>query len=327
MRRIASHRIASHRIASHRTTPYTFLFLFSRAKRTCCRRGRCVLCYECLATRCGGHNAHELCDPLEAATWLQSVRADLHTTLVGRRRADEHVLARYVGALTDVPAQYLYPIYVRVSANECAARLADPLLVECTCNFMRYTLKPFAALLRALLEPLTQNVADARQIKRRLHAYVHSQDLTFFGQLSSRFRRTWEQSSRRSRWPSSRRSPTNSARRSRTLRISCAAARSTRRDADAFDMAADCLSPLTAIALNAQLSGTAATMQLEEARAALAVLVRGQRSVDGRRARRGSRAQPLRARFRRVPRAQVAAELAAAHESALHAHICRALAR
>ena len=67
--------------------------------------------------------------------------------------------------------------------------------------------------------------------------------------------------------------------------------------------------------------------QLEEARAAVAALIRGRRDVDGRRARRVSRAQPFRALFRRVPRAQVAAELSAAPDCALHEHLRRALPR
>ena len=100
------------------------------------------MCYECLATRCGGHNEHDLCDLLEAAAWLQSVLADLQATLVSRLLANEQVLARYVGAIIE-PAQYLFFIYVRLSANECAARLADPLLIERTCNLMCYTLEPF----------------------------------------------------------------------------------------------------------------------------------------------------------------------------------------
>ena len=40
------------------------------------------------------------------------------------------------------------------------------LLVERTCDFMRYTLEPFAALERALLEPLAQTVTDARRLMR-----------------------------------------------------------------------------------------------------------------------------------------------------------------
>ena len=153
------HLIASHRITSNRIAPLPTLSSFS-----CIEQDVRVVsaagepCYKCLATRCGGHNAHDLCDPFEAAAWLQSVLADLQATLVDRRRADEHVLARYVGALT-VPAQYLYLIYVRVSANECAARLADPLLIERTYNLMHFTLEPFAVLLRALLEPLAARAA------------------------------------------------------------------------------------------------------------------------------------------------------------------------
>ena len=147
-------------------------------------RCRCPVCDECVAKRCGENAAHDLCDLLEAASWLQSVLADLLTTLIGRWRANEHVLALYVGALTDVLAQYLEHIYERVSAEEYASRLADSLLVELTCNLIRFTVDPFSAPLHALLEPLAQNVADAPQVEPRLHTFVHSQDLTLFGQLS-----------------------------------------------------------------------------------------------------------------------------------------------
>lgn len=105
-------------------------------------------------------------------------------TLIVRRRADEHVLARYTHLLTDVPAQYLERIFEHAASDDCAARLADPLIVELTCNFMRFTVEPFAAPLRTLLEQLAQNVQDALQLERRLHACVHSRDLTLLGQLT-----------------------------------------------------------------------------------------------------------------------------------------------
>ena len=79
---------------------------------------------------------------------------------------------------------YLERICGRVSADECAAQHADLLLVELMCNFMLFTVEPFAAPMRELLEPLAQNMADTRQRERRFHACVHSQDLMLLGQLS-----------------------------------------------------------------------------------------------------------------------------------------------
>ena len=111
------------------------------------------------------------------------------------------MLARYVGALTDVLAQYLERIYERVSAEEYASRLADSLLVELTCNLIRFTVDPFSAPLHALLEPLAQNVVDAPQLEQGLHVY----------------------------WPISTRSTTSGARGSRTSRTTCTAGCSTRR--------------------------------------------------------------------------------------------------
>ena len=50
---------------------------------------------------------------------------------------------------------------------------ADPLLFGRTCKYMRFT-----------VEPLAQNVADARQRERRLNACVRSKDLAILGRVS-----------------------------------------------------------------------------------------------------------------------------------------------
>ena len=58
------------------------------------------------------------------------------------------------------------------------------LLVGRVCDFMSCALEPFAALRRALLDPLARNVADARRLGKRLRSCVGSRYLTLLGRLT-----------------------------------------------------------------------------------------------------------------------------------------------